>query len=103
MTQRLAALWILAAVAACGTSGGVGKGKTDHRSPEDQKRYDEAVARGEVKLGMTRDEVRRAWGKPRRKVRENHRGRKNVEIWLYPFSQVYFDRDGYVFDFRSAG
>lgn len=92
----------LALLAAAACSSSPSAAKTDHRSPRDQQLYEEAIANGELKLGMTRAEVTQSWGKPRRKTRESYRGRKNVEIWLYPFAQVYFDHDGYVMDFRSA-
>ena len=99
---RMRTLLILAPLlAACGSGGGR-EAPTAHRSPRDQQRYEAAVQRGEILLGMTRGEVTRAWGKPRRRARETYRGRKNIEVWLYAFAQVHFDADGYVMGFRSA-
>ena len=88
---------VLAAAAACGTPA-----KPHNRTPEMQEKYRAAVERGEVKLGMTRSEVAEAVGKPQRKDRTKY-GRREVERWHYTFSEVYFDDEGYVVGFRSAG
>ena len=102
MSRMKRLLFGFALLAACQASGGSTSGKTAHRSKRDQQRYDGAVARGDVKLGMTKSELLRSRGQPRKKTRETYRGRKNVEVWLYAWSQIYFDHDGYVASVHSS-
>jgi len=104
MTAPALLPWLaLLALAACGSSSS-GRGATPQatRTPRDEARYAAAVKRHEIKIGMSRAEVLRAWGKPGRKKSKLRLGRK-VEVWLYAFSDLYFDDEGYVIGFQSAG
>ncbi|MHC4550841.1 MAG: hypothetical protein ACYTEZ_18960 [Planctomycetota bacterium] len=69
------------------------------RSPEQAARVKEAIKSGEIRYGMTTSEVLASWGKPARKSTTRHRGRR-VTVWAYAFTDVYFDRDGYVVGWR---
>jgi hypothetical protein len=60
-----------------------------------------AAARGEVKLGMTKDEVRTAMGKPNRTGKTIYRGRA-ATYWAYLYTDVYFDEDGLVAGWQTA-
>jgi hypothetical protein len=90
------ALWILPFAACCSTAG------TGHdRTPEQEQKYKEAAARGEVKLGMTPNEVRGAMGEPKRKGTTTYRG-KRVTFWAYLYTDIYFDDAGLVVGWHSA-
>ena len=65
------------------------------RTPERAAAYERSIEKEELKLGMSRAEVVRAWGRPRKKDRAK-RGGVSVERWWYPSVFVYFSRDGYV-------
>jgi outer membrane protein assembly factor BamE (lipoprotein component of BamABCDE complex) len=82
--------------AACGSSSGV-----TERTPETDRRYKEAAARGEVKFGMTRDEVRTALGKPSRTGKTTYKGRP-ATYWAYLYTDIYFDEDGLVAGWQTA-
>ena len=85
----------------CSAGGAFSKGDTSHRSEADQKKFEAAIKRGEVKMGMVQKEVRRAWGKPARVDKTTHQGR-TVTRWSYTFSEIYFHREGFVVGWRSA-
>jgi hypothetical protein len=89
-------------LAACNSTPSDTPARSTPRTPEMEAKYKEAVARGEVKMGMTRREVEEAIGAPQRKDRTTYMSRQ-VERWNYPYSEIYFDRDGYVLGWRSAG
>jgi len=65
------------------------------RSRADQKRIEDAIARGEVLRGMSRSEVRDAWGRPTKTRWIQLQGRK-LEMWTYPSTALYFDEAGYL-------
>jgi len=98
------AAWLLLLLAACSTpSGTETSGNAAHdRTPDADRKYKEAAARGEVKYGMVREEVRKAWGEPKRKSRTTYK-RKPVTSWSYPdrYTDVYFDNDGFVVGWSS--
>jgi hypothetical protein len=95
--------WLLL-LAACSTPAGTETSdKVAHdRTPDADRRYKEAAARGEVKYGMVREEVRKAWGAPKRTGRTTYK-RKSVTSWSYPdrFTDIYFDDDGFVVGWHS--
>lgn len=91
-------LFLLVCLAACSAPGA----KKAQRSPEQQAKVEAAIKNREVRLGMTESEVLAAWGKPQRKRRATHR-RKPVVIWSYVYSEIYFDRDGFVVDMSAPG
>jgi hypothetical protein len=71
------------------------------RTPEQDRKYKEAAERGEVKYGMVRDEVRTAMrGGPQRTKKTTYK-RKPATCWSYPFTDIYFDEDGYVIGWQS--
>lgn len=70
------------------------------RTPEVDQRYKEAAARGEVKYGMVRDEVRTARGAPVRTKRTTYR-RRPATCWSYADCDIYFDEDGFVIGWQS--
>jgi len=82
---------------ACASGGE--KADTSSRSPEEQRKYEEAIARGEVKIGMTEDEVARTLGKPLR-VDTTKYIKRDVVRWSYTFNEIYF-RHGYVVGWRG--
>ena len=55
---------------------------------------------GEVLRGMTRSEVRKAWGKPTRKSTGQMQGRI-LEAWFYPSTALYFDSAGFLVSWES--
>jgi len=71
------------------------------RTPEDDKRYKEYAARGEVRYGMVREEVRTALGEPKRTSRTTYR-RKAATCWSYLYRDIYFDEDGFVIGYQSV-
>ncbi len=78
--------------------------KTAHgRTAEDDKRFKEYAARGEVRIGMVKSEVKTAWGEPGRTKRTTFR-RKSATCWSYPdrYADIYFDDEGYVIGYQSA-
>jgi hypothetical protein len=91
MTSLRSCALVLLFAAACSSS----KPKQEQRSPELEAKYRAAIARGEATFGMRRDEVERAIGKPQRKDWTTVDGEKR-ERWAYAFSEVHFDREGYV-------
>jgi outer membrane protein assembly factor BamE (lipoprotein component of BamABCDE complex) len=91
-------LLLLVCLAACSTPGA----KKVDRPPDQQAQVDEAIKNREVRLGMTESEVLAAWGQPKRKRKATHR-RKPVVIWSYVYSEIYFDRDGFVVDMSAPG
>ena len=98
--RRIAWLLLLAACAAPGDKDPAGKA-AHGRTPEDDKRYKEYAARGEVRTGMVKSEVRTALGEPSRTNRTTYR-RKSATCWSYPYRDIYFDDDGYVIGYQSA-
>ena len=98
--RRFAWLLLLAACAAPGEEADQPPKAVHGRTPEADQKYKEAAARGEVKYGMTRDEVRTAMGAPLRTKRTTYR-RKPATCWSYQFSDIYFDDDGYVIGWQS--
>jgi len=76
--------------------------KRRDRTKDHEARYKAAVARHEVRIGMTDDEVTESWGKPMRKVKEMRDGKK-VVLWLYTYSEIVMDSDGYVIMFSGPG
>lgn len=94
--------WLLLLAACSAPSGTETPGKTPHgRTPEDDKRYKEYAARGEVRTGMVKSEVRTAMGEPNRTSRTTYR-RKSATCWSYPYRDIYFDDDGFVIGYQSA-
>jgi len=91
---------LLLLLAGCGTPLVPTTAETYKRTPEAEQKYKEAAARGEVKIGMTRDEVRTAWGTPTRTSRTTYQ-RKRATCWSYLNKDVYFDDDGYVIGWQS--
>lgn len=89
-------LLLLPLLAACGSPGS----KAHNRTPEVQARFDEAVKNGQIRLGMSQDEVRKAIGRPKRTGREK-RGKEYLDTWYYPGSAVFFDAAGYVIDIEG--
>ena len=93
--------WLLLLPAACSTPKGEdaepppAKVTTEGRTPEADRKYKEAAARGEVKYGMRRDEVRTARGAPLRTKKTTYR-KKPVTCWSYMDTDIFFDEDGYV-------
>jgi outer membrane protein assembly factor BamE (lipoprotein component of BamABCDE complex) len=85
-------------LAACST---VSPTKPPDRTPEQQQNVEESIARGEVRMGMVKDEVRRAMGKPNRTSKTTY-GRKPATCWSYIYTDIYFDDDGYVIGWQSA-
>lgn len=75
--------------------------KPPDRTPETEQKYKEAVARGEVKIGMTRSEVRTAMGQPKRTSKTTYR-RKSATMWSYPLTDIYFDGDGFVIGWQTS-
>ena len=65
------------------------------RSKSAEAKYKAAVERGEVKIGMTEAEVTKGYGKPKKKVKST-RDHRPVVRWLYMYSEVIFDADGFV-------
>ena len=104
--RRLAWLALLAACAAPTEEDAQQPQKVAHgRTPEADQKYKEAAARGEVKYGMIRDEVRTARGAPARTKKTTFR-RKPATCWSYPDCDIYFDEDGFVIGWQgltSAG
>jgi hypothetical protein len=93
-------LWLLL-VAACGTPGPTDEsGKASTRTPEADRKYKEVAARGEVRLGMTRQEVRTALGEPKRTKRTTYR-RRSATCWSYEYRDIYFDDEGFVIGWQS--
>lgn len=84
--------------AACST---VTPSKPPERTPEQQQNVEEAIARGEVRMGMVRDEVRRAMGKPNRTSKTTYK-RRSATCWSYLYTDIYFDEEGYVIGWQSA-
>lgn len=72
-------------------------GSTADRAADARRRaqYEEAIARKEIKLGMTKRMVRESWGAPQKRDRVR-RGTREVDRWWYPATFVYFHDDGYV-------
>ena len=91
-------LFLLVGLMACSTPGA----KKADRPPEQQAKVDEAIKNREVRLGMTQSEVVAAWGKPQSKSRASQRG-KEVTVWSYGISEIYFDRDGFVVGGSAPG
>jgi outer membrane protein assembly factor BamE (lipoprotein component of BamABCDE complex) len=75
--------------------------KPPDRTPEVDRKYKEAAARGEVKFGMTRAEVRTAWGEPARTRKTTYR-KKLATLWAYPRADIYIDEDGFVIGWEGA-
>jgi outer membrane protein assembly factor BamE (lipoprotein component of BamABCDE complex) len=71
------------------------------RDADTNRKYKEAAARGEVKFGMTRDEVRTALGKPSRTGKTTYKGRP-ATYWAYLYTDIYFDEDGLVAGWQTA-
>lgn len=91
-------LFLLVGLMACSTPGS----KKVDRPPEQQAKVDEAIKNREVRLGMTQSEVLLAWGKPQGKSKASQRG-KEVTVWSYGISEIYFDRDGFVVGGSAPG
>jgi hypothetical protein len=71
------------------------------RTPEVDQKYKEAAERGEVKLGMTRGEVRTAMrGDPKRTGKTTYR-RRPATFWAYLHADIYFDKDGFVIGYET--
>lgn len=100
--RRLLLLPILAACAAPKAEEEAAEpGKVAHgRTPEADQKYKEAAARGEVKYGMVRDEVKTARGAPLRTKRTTYK-RKPSTCWSYTDCDIYFDDDGFVIGWQS--
>ena len=96
--MRTSLLLLACLFAACNSS----RDKTQQRTPQQQKKYAASVARKEVLVGMKKSEVRKAWGTPQRTKRSIYRS-KRVTVWEYAFSEFYFDADGYVVGWITAG
>jgi len=96
---------LLPLLAACATPGeqpaGGGGSAPYGRTPDAHQRYQEAAARGEVRIGMVKDEVRTALGPPTRTSRTTYQ-RKSATCWSYLYRDIYFDNDGFVIGYRSA-
>ena len=88
--------WLIL-LAACQSS----TSQVPERTPEQEEKYKEAVARGEVKIGMTKGEVRAAIGPPKRTKKSMYRGR-NATVWSYLYTDIFFDENGYVLGWQSA-
>lgn len=101
--RRIAWLLALPLLAGCSTPGGTStEAKVAHgRTPEDDKRYKEYAARGEVRIGMVREEVRTAMGEPKRTSRTTFH-RKAAICWSYVYTDIYFDEDGFVIGYQSV-
>lgn len=97
--MRRASLLLLV-LAACGTAAKITE-TTPDRTPEAEQKYKEAVARGEVRIGMVQSEVRAAMGPPSRTSRTTYR-RKPSLCWSYLYTDVYFDGQGFVIGWQSA-
>lgn len=95
-------LLLLPILAACGTVEDV-VSKPPDRTPEQEQKYKEAVERGEVKIGMTKAEVRKAWGSPTQTSRTTY-ARRPATCWSYGtrFTDIFFDDDGFVMAWASA-
>jgi hypothetical protein len=79
--------------AACGSTP---KDPRDEALEKDrEQRYQEAIAKKEIRLGMTPKMVVAAWGEPQKRDRTTRNG-KEVRRWWYPSVFVYFHEDGYV-------
>lgn len=85
-------LSLLPLLAACGSTGEVDKYQ---RTPEQEEKYKEAVARGDVKLGMKMAEVREAMGRKPNRTSKTTYARKPATCWYYDRIDFYFDEDGY--------
>jgi outer membrane protein assembly factor BamE (lipoprotein component of BamABCDE complex) len=92
-------LLLLLLPAACGTVDIASK--PPDRTPEQQQNVKEAIARGEVRMGMIKDEVRQAMGSPLRTSKTTY-SRKQATCWSYLYTDIYFDDDGYVIGWLSA-
>jgi len=90
--KRTFALTVLLAVAC---SSGPEKRRDRVLEERRQAEYEAAIAKGEIRMGMTKRMVRAAWGRPDRTDRTT-RGARTVERWWYPSVFVYFHEDGYV-------
>ncbi|HEX5136734.1 MAG TPA: hypothetical protein VFY93_07170 [Planctomycetota bacterium] len=77
--------------------------KRPERTPEQEQKYKEAVGRGEVKIGMTKEEVRKAWGPPTRTSKTTY-ARRSAMVWSYAgrYTDIFFDDDGFVMAWQSA-
>jgi hypothetical protein len=91
---------LLLLLAAC-SSAPADRGSTANRTPEVDKKYKEAAARGEVKIGMIQSEVRTAMGDPKRTKRTTYR-RQPATCWSYINIDIYFDDEGFVIGWQSA-
>jgi len=96
--MRQACLLLALLAPACNTP----KNPYPPRTAAEEAQYEEAIDEGRIVLGMTRDEARRAWGSPMKKDTVTFRG-EEVERWMYPFSEFYFDRWGRVVGIRGPG
>lgn len=98
--RRAAPLLLLAA---CSSPGGTDTaGKVPYgRTPEAHRKYQELAAKGEVRIGMVKDEVRTALGAPKRTSSTTYR-RQPATCWSYIYRDIYFDKNGYVIGFQSA-
>jgi outer membrane protein assembly factor BamE (lipoprotein component of BamABCDE complex) len=101
--RRIVWLLPLLLLAGCSAPGDTQpEGKTVHgRTPEDDKRYKEYAAHGEVRIGMVREEVRTAMGEPNRTSKTTYR-RKRAVCWSYLYTDIYFDEDGFVIGYQSV-
>jgi len=104
MPKHLWILCLVASLAACRTAEEKRRdaGYLPRRSELDQARYDEAVKNKRILVGMKKSEVLKAWGKPMKRDHTTFRG-KRVERWEWAFSDIYFDRAGYVVGYHTAG
>jgi hypothetical protein len=104
MPKHLWILCLVATLAACRTAEEKRRdaGYLPRRSELDQAKYDAAVKRKEILIGMKKSEVLQAWGQPMKRDRTTFRGQR-VDRWMWAFSEIYFDREGYVVGWHTAG
>lgn len=101
--RRLLLLPLLAACAAPKADEDVPEPKKSvlGRTPEQDRKYKEAAARGEVKYGMVRDEVRTAMRGPPDRTKRTTYKRRPATCWSYVNCDIYFDEEGFVIGWQG--
>ena len=92
-----------ATLVACGATKKVGRALEGppKRTKSEQRRFDAAVKRGDVLIGMTKSEVRKSRGDPKKTDSVERYGGK-VRRWQYSWDEVYFDAKGLVVGTHTA-
>lgn len=93
MKAACAALLLLAA--ACNTA------RAPKRTESQQADYDRAIKEGRILRGMKKSEVRQIRGSPQRRDRVTRMGGQ-VERWVYPWDEIYFDATHTVVGWEKA-